>query len=454
MATPSKDHEHWSSSWTFMLAAIGSAVGLGNIWKFPYEAGQGGGGAFVLVYLGFVFLIGVPVMIGELALGRRGQASPPIAVSNIAFEEGRTTAWGLLGWIGVIGAFLVLSFYSVIAGWTLDYILKTLTGATTSVTAETSSALFGGLVESWQRLTAWHLTFLAITVFIVARGVTAGIEKAVTYLMPALFLLLIILVSYALVAGEARQALEFLFVPDFSALTPTVIVEALGQAFFSLSVGLGAVMAYGAYLPKTVSIPKSALIIGAADTLVAVLAGLAIFPLVFAYKLDVGSGPGLIFQTLPIAFSQMPGGIIFSLMFFSLLTVAALTSSISIMEPMVSYLQERHHVPRFKAAIGVGIAAGFVGMGTVFSFNEWAAYTWNGRSFFDVVDYLTNNIMMPLSGLLIAIFVGWRLRYSSVREELSSVSDGFFARIYGLLGVVCPIALILIFLNVTGVLTF
>ncbi|MEM7569064.1 MAG: sodium-dependent transporter [Pseudomonadota bacterium] len=453
MASPASGHENWSSGWTFILAAIGSAVGLGNIWKFPYEAGEGGGGAFVIIYIGFVFLIGVPVMIGELALGRRGQASPPIAVANIAFEEGRSTSWSVLGWMGVLGAFLVLSFYSVIAGWTFDYIFNTVTGATSGLTKETSNALFGDLAGSWQRMTAWHLLFMGLTVFIVARGVKAGIEKAVTYLMPALFGLLLVLVCYALVAGEAGQAFAFLFQPDFSKLTPNVVIQALGQAFFSLSLGLGAVMAYGAYLPKTVSIPRSALIIGAADTIVALLAGLAIFPLVFAYDLEVSSGPGLIYQTLPIAFGQMPGGFIFGLLFFLLLSVAAVTSSISMMEPMVSYLQERHHVSRIKAAIGVGIAAFICGLGTVLSFNEWSNMLVAGRTFFGNIDYLTNNIVMPMGGLLVALFVGWRLRYSSVREELSSVSDSFFARIYGLLGVVCPIALVLIFLSVTGLIS-
>ncbi|MEM9288784.1 MAG: sodium-dependent transporter [Pseudomonadota bacterium] len=454
MARVSSDHEHFSSRWTFILAAVGGAVGLGNIWKFPYEAGQGGGGAFVLVYLGFVFLIGVPVMIGELAIGRRGQSSPPIAVANLAFEEGRSVFWSILGWTGVLGAFLVLSFYSVIAGWTLDYIFKTVIGVTAQVTAETSGDVFGSLLSSWERMAAWHFLFIAMTVFIIARGVTSGIEQAVTYLMPALFVLLIILVAYALVAGEARQAMLFLFQPDFSKLTPNVVIQALGQAFFSLSLGLGAVMIYGSYLPKSVSIPRSALIIGAADTVVALLAGLAIFPLVFAYNLDVGSGPGLIFETLPIAFAQMPGGSIFGFLFFTLLTVAAITSSISMMEPMVSYLQERHYVKRVKAAIGVGIAAFVFGLGTVFSFNIWADVKLFDRTFFDTLDFVTNNLLMPLGGLLVALFVGWAMRFASVREELSSVSDGFFARIYGLLSVVCPIALVLVFLNVAGLLSF
>lgn len=442
----------WSSKWAFILAAIGSAVGLGNIWKFPYEAGQGGGGAFVLIYLLFVFMIGVPVMIGELLLGRRGQASPPITMANIAFDEGRSSAWASIGWLGMIGAFLIGSFYCVIAGWSLDYIFKTVTGVTTSLTAETSGAAFQSLLDSPYRLAGWHLLFVAATVGIVARGLNAGLEKAVTYLMPTLFALLLILVGYALIAGEARQALDFLFTPDFSKLTPNVIVQALGQAFFSLSVGLGVMMVYGSYLPKTFSIPRSALMIALADTAVAMLAGLAIFPLVFAYGLDVASGPGLIFVTLPIAFAQMPGGLIFGLMFFTLLTVAAVTSSISMMEVPVSWLQARHHMNRGKAALMVGIALFIIGLGTVFSFNIWKTYTVYGMTFFDNLDFITNNIMMPLGGLMIAVFVGWRMRFASVREELHSASDSFFARIYGLLGVVCPIALILIFLSVTGLL--
>jgi len=443
-------HENWSSKWAFILASVGSAVGLGNIWKFPYEAGQGGGGAFVLIYLLFVFLIGVPVMIAELLIGRRGQASPPISAGNIAFEEGRSSAWSIVGWLGVLGAFLVLSFYSVIAGWSLDYLLKTVTGVVSEISADTSGTVFNDLLGDPYRLSVWHASFMAMTVFIVSKGINAGVEKAVIYLMPALFILLIILVGYAMIAGEARQALNFLFTPDFSKLTPDVVIQALGQAFFSLSLGLGAVMVYGSYLPKDVSIPRAAFIIGTADTLVAVMAGLAIFPLVFAYNLDVGSGPGLIFVTLPIAFAQMPGGVIFGLMFFSLLTVAAITSSISMMEPMVSWLQERHYIKRQKAALFVGLAAFLFGLGTVFSFNIWQDYKISGLTIFDSVDFLTNNVMMPLGGFLIAIFVGWRIRIESARAELTGVSESFFARIYGLLSVVCPIALFLIFLSLTG----
>ncbi|RME64703.1 MAG: sodium-dependent transporter [Alphaproteobacteria bacterium] len=445
-------HGNWSSRLAFILAAVGSAVGLGNIWKFPYEAGQGGGGAFVIVYLLFVFAIGVPVMIAELAVGRRGRASPPKAMANVAADEGRARGWSIVGWLGVVGAFLILSFYSVIGGWTLAYVMKALVGRLSGIDAAQSTAMFADLLAEPVSLLYWHAVFAFITVLIVARGIQAGLEKAVTWLMPALFALLLILVFYALSTGSGSRALAFLFMPDFSKLTADTVLQALGQAFFSLSLAMGAMMTYGAYVPENVSLPRSALVIASADTAVSLLAGLAIFPLVFRYGLDIGSGPGLIFETLPIAFGQMPGGLVVGTLFFLLLAIAALTSSISLLEPMVSWLEEHRGLRRSRSAIGAGIGVFLVGIGTVLSFNRWADIRLFGRNFFENIDFLTNNIMMPLGGFLLVIFTGWVVSRTAMRRELHSISDGQFALWRAMARYVCPVALALIFLSVVGVL--
>ena len=448
--TASAKHEHWSSRTAFIFAAVGSAVGLGNIWKFPYEAGQGGGGAFVLIYLVFVFGIGVPVMIAELMVGRRGQLSPPNAMKKLAEESRQSKAWTSVGWLGVSGAFLVLSFYSVIAGWTLTYIVEILSGNLAGADAASSNATFNELLGNPWRMTIWHAAFMALTVFIVANGIKGGLERAVTLLMPLLFVLLVIIVIYSLWAGDAVAALKFLFEPDLSELTPEVAIQALGQAFFSLSLALGTIMAYGAYLSREISIPRSAVIIASADTGVALLAGLAIFPIVFQFGLEPGSGPGLIFVTLPIAFAQMPGGVVVGTAFFLLLAVAALTSSISLLEPIVSRLEEQKGFRRAPSAIGAGLAVFLVGILTVLSFNHMADVKFLAGTVFDNVDFLTNNIIMPLGGLLLAIFVGWYMTRSLVRDELWSISDRVFDIWHKGISLVAPFALIAIFFSVSG----
>ncbi|MEM8799104.1 MAG: sodium-dependent transporter [Pseudomonadota bacterium] len=437
----------WSSRTTFIFAAIGSAVGLGNIWKFPYEAGEGGGGAFVLIYILFVFAIGVPVMIAELMLGRRGQHSPPKSMEIVAREEGRSQLWQVIGWSGVIGAFFVLSFYSVIAGWTLFYVYQAATGALNDITAIGSGAMFNALLSSPVLMTIMHGLFMAITVFVVGRGVKGGLEVAVTWLMPVLFVLLIVLVIFSLQTGDAGEAISFLFSPDFSKLTANTILQALGQAFFSLSVGLGAMLAYGSYVPKDVSLPRSAVIIASADTGVAILSGLAIFPIVFAFGLQVGSGPGLIFETLPVAFAQMPFGSVFGAAFFILLSIAALTSSISLLEPMVAWLEEHKGIARAKSAVVGGGLCFLVGILTVFSFSNGPAVTVLGKTPFDHIDFLTNNWVMPLGGLLIAVFAGWLMARKTTVEEVDR-SEGAIYRVWHfMVRYLCPVALSLIFLQ-------
>ena len=443
-------HGEWSSRWAFILAATGSAVGLGNIWKFPYIAGENGGGAFVLVYLLCIALIGVPVMIAEIMLGRRGRRSPINAMRALASEEGRSSRWQYLGWIGVITGFLILSYYSVIAGWALHYVVYAIEGAFAGFSGESAKAAFGDMVADPQGLLFWHTLFMAMTLFVVMRGVRDGLEHAVRILMPLLFLLLLVLVGYAMTTGGFAQGITFLFAADFSVLSTEAVLMAMGHAFFTLSLGMGAIMVYGSYLPKNTSIARTTVTIASVDTLVALLAGIAIFPIVFANGLEPGAGPGLVFQTLPIAFGSMPAGHFFGILFFVLLVFAAWTSAISIIEPVVAWLVENHDMSRRKATLLAGIITWVVGIGTVLSFNMWSEHTLFGKTFFDLLDYLTSNILLPLGGMLIAIFVAWSMRKASLQDELRMHPSGF-SLWYFVLRYFAPLAILLIFLNAIGV---
>ena len=316
-------HETWSSRWVFILAATGSAVGLGNIWRFPYVTGENGGGAFVLVYLLCVLLVGLPVMICEVMLGKYGRASPINAMKNLAIQAKLSEKWSLVGLLGIVAGFLILSFYSVIAGWSLAYTFYFVTGTMETMGPQSAEVFFTRLTESATSMLVWHSIFLVITCYMVGRGLKRGLEMAVKSLMPILFMMLFGLVCYSAVVGNFGDALVYLFRPNFSALTGESILIALGQAFFSLSLGMGSLMIYGAYLPKQTPIIRTSAMIGIADTLVALSAGLAIFPIVFAYGLEAGQGPGLVFVTLTVAFGAMPFGQILGTLFFVLLSIAA-----------------------------------------------------------------------------------------------------------------------------------
>jgi len=440
-------HAHWSSRWAFIMAAVGSAVGLGNIWKFPYEANAGGGGAFVLVYLAFVFLIGTPLLVAELSLGRRGQSSPIRSMEKIAKEEGRTNWWSLVGWSGVIGSFIVISFYSVVGGWTLSYVIEAVSGGMTGISAEDAKAQFGSMVADPVNPLIWHAIFMAITVGIVLRGVEGGLEKAVTILMPALFVLLIGLVVYSGVTGDFSAAVNFLFAPDWSKMNADVALNALGQSFFSLSLALGSIMVYGSYLTKDVKIGKAAVTIAAADSGVAILAGLAIFPIVFAFGLTVGKEEGLVFETLPIAFGQMTGGAVIGTLFFGLLTVAAVTSSISLLEPSVSYLEETDKLDRKKATFLIGTAAFLLGSFTSLGFGVLSDVKIFGLSIIGFKSYITNNLMMPLAGMFMAIFIGWFISRKNMMDELA-MEDKWFRVWYFMIKYICPIAILIVFYNI------
>jgi NSS family neurotransmitter:Na+ symporter len=447
MALSGGSEHTWSSGTTFILAAVGAAVGLGNIWKFPYVVGVSGGGAFVLVYILCVVLIAIPILIGEVLIGRLGGKSPPVAMAEVAADSGRSGAWSIVGWMGVITGYLIATFYTVIAGWTLAYIFKAATGFSGAAPGDVADQ-FDELLASPGTLTIWHTVFMFFTLFIVARGLKGGIEKAVKFLMPSLFVMLLVMIGYAAVAGDFGAGLSFLFSADFSKIDAPVVLSAIGQAFFSIGVAMGLMMAYGSYVPENVSLTRASIIIAGADTLVAILAGLMIFPVVFANGLDPAEGPGLIFKTLPTAFAGMPGGSIFGVVFFVLLAFAAITSNISIIEPIVAYGRDRWGWTRIKGCTVFGIAAWFIGMLSVFSFNIWSDVTplamfkvFEGKTFFDLIDYFTANLLMPLGGIMIALFVGWNLKKEHIENELSFSSPAIAQAWLMLMRFVAPAAI-------------
>jgi NSS family neurotransmitter:Na+ symporter len=443
-------HGNWSSRLAFVLAVTGSAVGLGNIWKFPYVVGENGGGAFVLVYLVCVVAIGLPVMMAEILIGRRGRRNPVATMALLGEEEGRSRQWKWLGLMGVVAGVLILSYYSVIAGWTLAYVPKSLAGAFTGATAAQIEAIYSDFTGSWVSVTVAHTIFMASTVLVVARGVERGLEQAVRFMVPALLLLMLVLLGYAVTSGSFAAGVAFMFTIDFDALSWDGVLQAMGQAFFTLSLGMGAVMAYGAYLPKETSITAASVSVIVADTLIAVLAGLVIFPLVFAYNLDPAEGPGLVFLTLPLAFGQMAGGVFVASVFFIVLSIAAWTSALGLVEPGVAWVVEHFGRSRLQASVMVGGAIWLLGMGTVLSFNVLSDFTYLRGTIYQNVDYLTSNIMLPLGGLLISIFAGWAMCRNSTSEELGGAGNiyklwRFLARY------IAPAAILLVFLEAVGI---
>jgi len=431
--------DNWTSNWGFILAAIGGAVGLGNLWKFPYMAGENGGGAFVLLYLVAVVFIALPILVAELLLGRQGRASPPHAMENVARSAGASEHWRMVGGMGMLVGFIILTFYSVIGGWVLCYIVKAISGQFTGFDAGVSESAFSDLLASPIELTLWHGLFMLLTAGIVARGVAQGIERAVKVLMPALFVLVAILVVYSAIAGDFRGALAYLFSFEASKITETVVLEAIGQAFFSIGLAMGLMMIYGAYVPKSSSLVRSSYIIVSADTMIALFAGMMIFPIVFAHGLAANQGPGLIFVTLPIAFSDMPLGVLVATLFFVLLAFAALSSSISILEPAVAWIRSRFGLTRIQACAATALAAFLIGLLSVVSFNvgadhmpEFVRTHLASPTYFDFFDNLTSNFLMPVGAILMSIFVGWRLDRAHLSGELA-IKDGNLMRVWLLL---------------------
>ena len=417
-------HGIWASRWTFIMAATGSAVGLGNMWKFPYVAGSNGGGAFVLMYLACILLIGVPVMMAEVMIGRHGRKSPINSMRDAVDDSGADPRWGYVGWMGVAAGMLILSFYAVIAGWALDYIFEVASGDLIGVNGVSAGAAFDQLLNDPSRLILWQTVFMLLCVGVVVGGVKRGLGVAVEILMPLLFVMMLILLGFGVVKGNFSAAWTFLFSFDFEALSWRAVLEAMGQAFFTLSIGMGAIMAYGAYMPQNANIGKTILVVAFFDSSVAIISGLIIFSIVFATQgVEPSAGPGLMFISLPVAFGAMPGGVLIGSIFFVLVSIAAWSSAISLLEPCVAWLIETKNMGRITANLSLAGFAWLLGLGSVLSFNIWSEYKLVGFTFFDFLDFLTANIMLPLSGLMIALFVGFVMKEEAVNAELEGTSS-------------------------------
>lgn len=432
----------WGSKAGFLLAAAGSAIGLGNIWRFTYIMGENGGAAFILVYVACIILIGAPVFLAELVIGRHTQLNPVGAFS--ALVPG--SAWKYVGGMGVLAGALLLSFYSVVAGWVMAYALRAPLGAISGLASpEESGAYFGALSESTSQSLVFHAVFMIITMVIVLRGIKGGIERASKIMMPILFVLLAILVVRGMLLPGAGAGIDFMLRPDFSALSPTVVLIAMGHAFFTLSVGMGAMITYGSYLSEDNNLPKSSLQVAFMDTLIAIAAGFAIFPALFAFGMEPSEGPGLVFVTLPVVFHQMPGGVIFASMFFALFLMAALTSSISLLEVVAAYFIDDLGWSRAKA---VGILGGgifLMGVPAALAAGPWADWSIAGMlgsaegqgilgsvhifqlNWFDLISHIVSDYMLPVGGFFVCVFVGWIWDRATVEAEVSLGSPGFRA---------------------------
>lgn len=414
----------WTHKGTFILAAVGSAVGLGNIWRFPYMIGENGGGAFILVYALTVLFVGIPILMAETLIGRIGRKSPISSITALSKLHKTSPIWKIIGWMGALAALLILSFYSVIAGWSIHFGFVEFSGRLQGVSPEAIALEFTNLLANPYLLMFYHTFFMVASAVVVGRGVHKGLEKGLRILMPLLFIMLLIILAYGVVFGEIEQAADYLFSFKLSELSLQGWLAAMGQAFFSLSLGLGSIMAYGAYMPSRESITRAAITVAFADTGVAIIAGLAIFALVFGASLDTGSGPGLMFVTLPIAFANIPFGNLFGGLFFVLVFIAALSSSISLIEPVTAYLVEKFKLNRMQAVSVVAFAAWLLGIFTVLSFNIWSENTifhhFFNKTAFDSIDFLTSNILLPLGGVLTALFVGWALTNKEIQNELGT----------------------------------
>ena len=447
------DRASFGSKIGAILAAAGSAVGLGNIWRFPYEAGNHGGAAFILLYLACVFIMGMPIMIAEFTVGRRAKASTGRAFGLLA----NNSKWNVIGMLGVLAGLLILGYYSVVAGWTLEYILSSVTNGFADKKPEDFVAAFQSFSQDPIRPVVWLLAFLFFTHYIVVKGVKDGIEKSSKILMPVLFILIVVLAICSMALPNASKGLEFLLKPDFSKVNADVFLGAMGQAFFSLSLGMGCLSTYASYFGSDTRLGKTALSVGVIDTFVAILAGLIIFPAAFSVGIQPDAGPSLIFITLPNVFQQAFGGIpflamIFSLLFYVLLALAALTSTISLHEVVTAYLNERFKISRNRAAVLVTGFCVVTGILSSLSLGAWDAKFFS-LGFFDLLDFVTAKLMLPLGGLLVCLFVGWYLKRSVSYEELTNYGlqkAPYFPIYMFILRYFAPIAIILIFVNELG----
>ncbi len=445
-----ENRDSFSSKIGVIAAAAGSAIGLGNIWRFPYVTGENGGAAFLIIYIGFILLIGIPVMLSEFTIGRRAQRNPFGAFRKLAPGK----PWYLIGIMGIAAAFMILAFYSTIAGWTLEYIYLSVTNSFSGRSPEELNTLFNNFMTSGTKPVIYQLVFMFLTGFIVYKGVRNGIEKYTKILMPLLLVIIIIICIRSVTLPGSAEGLEFLFKPDFSKINADVVLMALGQAFFSLSIGMGTLITYGSYIRKKNNLSNTAFAVSAADTLIAILAGVAIFPAVFAFNIEPSAGEGLVFITLPNIFQSMPGGFIWSMLFFILLAIAALTSTISVLEVVVAFFSEELNISRKMATILSSIAISVLGIFCTLSQGPMANLGFFGIDLFENLEYTSANILLPLGGLFIVLFVGWFLGKSNVSDELTnshSLKVLFFPVFIFLVRFVAPIAIAFVFLNGLGI---
>ncbi|MBI1919462.1 MAG: sodium-dependent transporter [Geobacter sp.] len=438
----------WSSRIGFIMSAAGSAVGLGNIWKFPYITGMHGGGAFVIFYLFSIVLVGLPIMVAEMVIGRHARKDPVGA-----FRRLRGGIWTGVGWLGVAAGFVILSYYCVVAGWAVDYLWLSIKGTFSGAHAQEVPEIFGNLLNNDLAQLFWQAVFMGLTVWIVLGGVSNGLERANKVMMPVLFLILIFLAGYGLSLPGGAKALNFLFAPEWGKLDASGMLESLGHSFFTLSLGMGAMLTYGSYAEEETSIPGVAVTVAIMDTTVALLAGVAIFAIAFSYGMEPAAGPGLVFKTLPIVFSQMPGGTLVAILFFVLLVFAALTSSISLLEVVVAYYCDEKKWSRKKATLVMGGIIFLIGVPSALSNHLLADFHIIGdRNFLDSVDLLATNYMLPLGGLLIAIFTGWVLTTRLARAEIEKGEVRFhlYPLWHFLIRYVSPILVAIVFLYKIG----
>lgn len=448
-----KPREHWSNQLGFILAAAGSAIGLGTLWKVPYVIGQNGGGLFVAIFVLCIIFIGVPIFVGELILGRKAQRGPVGTFANLG---NNSSVWNGAGWVAVLASFILMSYYSVVAGWGLNYVLMSLSQSYQALSPEEIKQAFLTLESSGDITLFWNALFTALTLLVVYPGVREGIEYWSKFMTTGLFIMLVALCCYTVNLDGFAEAASFLFYPNFSNFKPSGAIEALGLSFFTLSVGQGIMITYGSYMRRTEDIPKTGAIIGGSIVLASVLAGLVIFPIIFSFGFDPQAGPGLVFQTLPLLFSKLPGSIVISTLFFTLFTFAALTSSIALVEVVVANFMDLYGWSRRKAVTVTGLGTFLFGIPSALSksntlFSNWEAIF--GKTFFDTMDYLVSVWLISIAGLLVALFVGWRLEQEISKEEFEAgtCTKWLFRPWLFLIRWLAPVAITLIILHGTGV---
>jgi len=446
MAEEKKKRDGFGSKIGIIAAAAGSAIGLGNIYRFPCELGNNGGAAFLLVYLAVVIFLGIPVMLSELVIGRRSQSNAVGAFKKLAPKS----AWSIVGYMGVLCGFVIFAFYSTVSGWTLEYIIKAVTNSFQGKDLAVMEQDFADFHNMGWRNVMWQAIFIFLTGFVVFKGVQNGIERYAKILMPLLLVILIVLGIRSVTLPGAKEGLAFLFRPDFSKIDGNVLISALGQGFFSLSLGMGALITYGSYIKKKDNLTSTAFSVVLADTLIALLAGLVIFPAAFSFGIRPTAGMGLVFNTIPMIFNQMTGGYIFCIIFFVLLAIAALTSTISLLEVVVAYLSEELHINRKWSTVWACVATLLIGSFASLSLMENTPFAIGGRTVFDLMDFVSSNILLPLGGVLIVIFVGWRLGKVKFFEEVTNegtIKAPLKKIIFFIIRYLAPIAITIVFIS-------